>query len=207
MKTKLNKLQDEQSQLAGRIAELEAEKKEIRQKMVADPMKTAQALAPSFAQREIQIEVFQEKLADVVKQIEAERARIDSPEVQKGIKQAEKIIADNKQLSGKIGAQLEAILSEVNSAMAKANQAAALLRIGGRDESAAHAGDYMELEAVKQMLSVLTSARAQQGIYTAGVKAGQAAKEAREKAKAEADEKAKAATKKSILSGGFWQAG
>jgi chromosome segregation ATPase len=192
MKTVLDTLHAERIALENKLGGLKAEQKQIRAEMERDPMKRAANLAPKFGSIGTQIEVFTAKLGEVKNKIEAEKARLSSPEVRTGIKRAEKIAAAGLKTRDEITAQLEAIITRIDAAISESHEAAGLLRNGARD-FAPHAAAFAELSQIRQALTGWVNTRANQQAHTAAMKQLAAAKiaQAAAKVKAEADQAAK----------------
>jgi hypothetical protein len=191
MKTTLNTMIEEQSMLAGKIAELEAQQKKIRADMAADPVNRAATLAPRAGDIGEQITAFTAKLSEVAAKIEAEAARLNSPAVQKGLKRAEKIIADGQKIHGETVTELAAMIARIDAAIADSHEAAALLKTADRD-FLPYSGLYTELYQLRQTVGAWTFARSERANITAGFKQAEAAKQAREAAKAKEAAQAKA---------------
>lgn len=192
METKLGNLTREKNLLVGRIAELEARQKTMRAEMEADPVHKAAALAPKFGELGVQLEVFNKKLAEVTKQLEAEQARLDSPAVKAGIKKAERIVADGQKLHGEIVTEVDTLLARINGAISASHEAADLL-VNGDRSFLPHSGPYTELAELRNLLGQWVYARAnrQAAVNAQRQQAAHEAARAAAKEKAEADEKAR----------------
>lgn len=151
---KLTELQNEKAALTARMVELDEAYKSARAKMVADPLHMAAALSGTLSQIQTQLEVFNEKLGKVNGQIEAETARINSPEVKKGVKQAEKISGEIYGLCREIVETFAKLQSEAEAVTPKINEAASLFQVGGREVVAELGAAMQFLEYAKRTLNV-----------------------------------------------------
>jgi len=132
MISKMESLQNDVNELSRRLVELEAERVRVRANMQEDPIHTAVELSTRYAQVQVQIEVFGEKLAILKKQLQAEEARLNSPEMKAKIRTAEGIVIESKNAALEVNKELLALQRKIENIKQKQNQASALFQDGGR---------------------------------------------------------------------------
>lgn len=132
MISKMESLQNDVNELSRRLVELEAERVRVRANMQEDPIHTAVELSTRYAQVQVQIEVFGEKLAILKKQLQAEEARLNSPEMKAKIRTAEGIVIESKNVALEVNKELLALQRKIENIKQKQNQASALFQDGGR---------------------------------------------------------------------------
>jgi len=132
MISKMESLQNDVNELSRRLAELETERVRVRANMQEDPIHTAVELSTRYAQVQVQIEVFGEKLAILKKQLQAEEARLNSPEMKAKIRTAEGIVIESKNVALEVNKELLALQRKIENIKQKQNQASALFQDGGR---------------------------------------------------------------------------
>jgi len=132
MISKMEGLQNDVNELSRRLAELETERVRVRANMQEDPIHTAVELSTRYAQVQVQIEVFGEKLVILKKQLQAEEARLTSPEMKAKIRTAEGIVIESKNAALEVNKELLALQRKIETMKQKQQQASALFQDGGR---------------------------------------------------------------------------
>lgn len=169
METRLQQLKKEESELKKGVGELEATITRMRAEMINDPVKKAAQFSQLVVNKETQLTIFKEKIETVKIQILAEEARLNSPEVKRDIKQAEKLIAENREASKSINERLYNILQENAALLVRADQAAQLLAAGGRDPSEAYTADFQIAVEIKKIYDRQASLRDALAAFSASV--------------------------------------
>ena len=131
--TKINQLNAEEKKLNARLGWLEKELQANRGAILADPLHVGEQTAARIAQLQIQIDAIRERTAQVIAEREAEEARVNSPEVKRNIKQAEKTISEISAFCKESTKTLLAMQKTVNDMIAQGNNATNVLKTSGRE--------------------------------------------------------------------------